>query len=230
MTDPRRTEQVARGNLVELSFEDLKRRADAAAAFLQENEFQFEAYWVPVIELTWEYTKRAWQGVDEPKNLDGTPNYNSKPLQAEFSRLLRANHAWADWWMEPRHKRLRSVCRDISEHLPAVIDWRRGLSDEQRQEWNYPRIVWDHFQRSQRPADDDDDDPKPRSRHEESIEDLEAQHAETVAHLHAANTDLKAVLSDVEKLAQDIVARGQDFANAVIRRVVELLGGGGGHA
>ncbi len=220
MTDHRRSEQVASGNLVQLGFEDLKRRADAAAVFLRTNEFQFEAYWVPVIELTFEYTKRAWQGVGEPKNLDGSPNYNSKPLQAEFSRLLRANHpSWADWWLEPRHKRLRSVCRDIGANLQAVIDWHRQLPEEQREEWNYPRIVWEHFQRAQRPKAEDDPEPN-RNKHEESIDDLEEQHAETVAHLHAANTELKAVLSDAEKMAQSYIARGPD----AVRDGIKFLG------
>jgi hypothetical protein len=226
-------EEVIRDNLVVLGFEDLKRRADAAAVFLQANEFQFEQYWVPVLELTFEYTKQAWKGVGEPKNLDGTPNYNSKPLQAEFSRLLHANHpSWADWWMQPEKKSLRSYCRDIGEQLNAVLTWYRQLPDEQRAEWNHPRIVLREFQRAQRPTEDD---PEPnRSRHEESIDDLEKEHAETVAHLHAektglktANTELKAVLGDVEKLAQEIVTRGQDFAHAVVRRIVELLHGRG---
>jgi hypothetical protein len=205
-------------------FDALKRRADDAAVFLQANEFQFEPYWLPVITLTWEYTKQAWEAAGEPTNLDGTPNYNSKPMQQKFSRLLLMNHpSWEGWWMERRHDSLRSDCRAIGEHLAAVVEWYRTQPEERRPELNYPRIVWREFVRAKlRPTPE-----KRPTKHEEELHDLEQQHAETVAAKDAEIKDLRAVITDVQKMIQAVLALGSEKAKAVVEGVLARLHGGG---
>jgi hypothetical protein len=200
-------------------FEELRRRADEAARHLKANKpsHQFIDYWVPVIQLTWQYTLAAWDKAGEPTNLDGTRNYNSKPLQNEFAKLLTENHPdWAEWWMHESHKPLRSICRDIGDRLDAIITWYGELPEEKRLEWNYPVIVEREYQNAHRSKG------KPRrTKHEEDIHELEQRHAETVAAMHAENTKLKAALDSVEELVARIEALGKD----AITQAIKLLRG-----
>ena len=105
--------------------------------------------------------------------------------------------------MERHRKSLRSDCRDIGEHLPAVIQWHRAQSEERREELNYPRVVWREFQRAKlRPAAE-----KHQTKAEEEIHDIEEQAARAVAVKDAEIADLRATISDVEKLARVIFTR-----------------------
>ncbi len=224
----------------ERDWSDLRQRADAAALFLRTHEFLFITHWMPVIELTWAYTKQAWERGGEPENLDGTPNYNSKPLQKGFRELLTRNHpSWAGWWMEPGHKELRHVCRHIGENQSAIVSWYHNLPKEKQAECNYPATVWREYKRANRPPPSDKKQPQ----HDEDIHELEEQHAKTVGALHEANAELKATnselkalageligfvndLRDVEKLAQSYIRRGPDAVREGIRfhgEVVKIL-------
>ena len=116
--------------------------------------------------------------------------------------------------MEEKHKQLRSICRDMGPRLPEIIAWYRALPEEKQLEWNYPVIVWREFQNAHRPTPTTE--PR-RTKHEETVHELEQRHAATVTALHAENAELvrKAAPSDAEAArkiqdlaASDTIARG----------------------
>jgi len=125
--------------------------------------------------------------------------------------------------MEEKHKQLRSICRDMGPRLPEIIAWYRALPEEKQPEWNYPVIVWREFQNAHRPTPTTE--PR-RTKHEETVHELEQRHAATVTALHAENAELKTqhtalqtAVENVEELVRRIVAKGKD----AIKRARHLL-------